>query len=71
MTVNSGAEAILRGRVVDTQGKNVMVRFPPDLYVKALKKQSRMIDEAADKGETWNISIHSVVLDAVRVFVTD
>jgi hypothetical protein len=42
MTVNSGAEAILRGRVVDTQGKNVMVRFPPDLYVKALKKQSRM-----------------------------
>jgi hypothetical protein len=69
MTVNIGAEAILRSKVVDTQGKNVMVRFPPELYVKALKKQSRMIDEAADKGNNSKISIHSIVIDALRAFV--
>lgn len=67
MEVNSKADAILR-KAINEKGKDVMVRFPPDLYVKALKKQARMIDEAADEGQT-GISIHSVVIEAVRAFV--
>jgi hypothetical protein len=48
-----------------------MVRFPPDLWVKAIKKKNRMADEAADHGNFENISIHTVVIEALRAFVTD
>jgi hypothetical protein len=67
MTVNSTASSILRN-AINQKGKDVMVRFPADLYVKALKKQARMIEEAADQGQT-GISIHSVVIEALRAFV--
>ena len=69
MTVNSGADAILRKAIDDK--KAVMVRFPPDLWAKAIKKKNRMADEAADKGNFENISIHSVVIEALRAFVAE
>jgi hypothetical protein len=69
MKINSRADAILRRAVEDK--KSVMVRFPADLWIKAQKKQSRMIDEAAKRGDTSSISIHSVVIEAVRAFVAE
>jgi hypothetical protein len=69
MIVNSKVDAILR-KAIDNK-KAVVVRFPPDLWLKAQKKQSRMIDEAADRGDTSTISIHSVVLEAVSAFVEE
>ena len=65
--VNSAATAILQ-QAIDNK-KAVNVRFPPDLWLKAQKKLSRMIDEAADRGDTSTISIHSVVIEALRAFV--
>jgi hypothetical protein len=69
LTVNSRAGEVLR-KVIDDK-KSVMVRFPPDLWVKAIKKKNRMADEAADHGNFENISIHTVVIEALRAFVTD
>lgn len=49
--------------------KAVLVRFDIDLYAKAQKKLSRMIDEAADRRDTGSISIHNVVIEALRTYV--
>jgi hypothetical protein len=48
--------------------KAVLIKIPPDLFAKTMKKQSRMICEAADNGQTSNISINSVVCEALKVF---
>jgi hypothetical protein len=72
MALSTNADRILRN-AMEKKGvpkdKAVMVRFDLDLYAKAQKKLSRMIDEAADRGNTATISIHAVVIEALKAFV--
>jgi hypothetical protein len=68
VTVNSKAAAILQ-KAVENNGKDVNVRFPLDLYLKTLKRQGRMIEEAAENGSIANISVHSIIIDAVRSYL--
>jgi hypothetical protein len=72
MAVNTTADSILRNAIGSKNkptSKAVVVRFNLDLWAKAQKKLSRMIDEAADSGNTATISIHSVVIEALKDFV--
>jgi hypothetical protein len=68
MTINKTADSILR-KATDNKGcKAVLIRIPNDLYAETMTKQARMITEAAENGDTSNISINSVVLEALRAF---
>jgi hypothetical protein len=68
--VNSKAAAILQ-KAVESKGKDVNVRFPLDLYLQALKRKGRLTEEAAERGEIANISVHSIVIDAVRAYLAE
>lgn len=72
MSVNTTADAIMRNAIDNKEKpttKAVVVRIDLDLWAKAQKKLARMIDEAAESGNTATISIHSVVIDALKAFV--
>ena len=55
----------------DNSFKRLLIKVPNKLYIQTIKKQSQMRIEAANKGDTSNISIHSVVLNAMREFMKD
>jgi hypothetical protein len=68
--INNLANSLLRRKATDKGCKAVLIRIPNDLYAKTMQKQARMISEAAEKGNTSNISINSVVLEALKDFMT-
>jgi hypothetical protein len=53
------------------KGKVVVFRVPNDLYNETIAKRGRLITEAADKGDTSNISINDIMIMALRTFNKD
>ena len=68
MTVNSVAASILRKAAVNKDCKVIMVKIPLDQYVEVKKKQARMIEKAADNGDTSNVTMNMLVLAALIAF---
>jgi hypothetical protein len=73
MTVNNGAATILKSKSTkgDKSIKSVLINIPNALYAETKHKQARMISEAAENGDTSLVSIHTVVLAALRSFVEE
>jgi hypothetical protein len=45
-----------------------VVRIPSDVYVETLAKRGRMQNEAAKNGDTSNVPINTVIIEALRTF---
>jgi hypothetical protein len=50
------------------KGKVVVFRVPSDLYCETIAKRARLMTEAADKGDTSNISINDIMIMALKAF---
>jgi hypothetical protein len=68
VALNEAATAILAAKAKENRFKTVVARIPSELYTIAMQKQSRMISEAAAQGDTSNISITTVVVEALKAY---
>jgi hypothetical protein len=72
MALSAKTTAILKKKSKGDMGlKAVLIKIPNEQFTEVMKKQSRMISEAADLGQTSNVSLNSVVLAALKAFCVE
>ena len=64
---NTVAETLLQKKASTV----VVVRVPNDVYTETIAKRGRLITEAANHGDTSNISINDIMIMALRTFNKD
>lgn len=69
MTLSAKTTSILKAASDKNGNKDyraVMIKVPNSLYAKIMQDQATMLKKAAENAETPNITMHTVILRALR-----